>query len=331
LDSPVTGYGKRNEAFHRMKTRTLLSYLSPADFVSIAFLLFLTALNLIFHARVEEWFVLAIINSVTIVAVVLLARGAEEKKTRLLIGLHRWYCYLIIILIFKEIYRMVHPIHPIDYDRLLIAIDQWMFGVNPTQWIGQFAHPLLTEILQIAYFSYYILFIILGVELYRRYAIQDFDKVAFMIVYGFYLSYLGYFTLPGVGPRFTLHDFASLDTDLPGLWLTSFLRSIIDAGESIPPSRIDAINLVQRDVFPSGHTQLTIIVMALGFRYKVKVRWLLLGLGSLLIVATVYLRYHYVVDLIAGAFLAWFTLWTGDKLEAWWRSTARKLRGGTFT
>jgi membrane-associated phospholipid phosphatase len=314
-----------------MKARTLFSYLSPADFVTIVFLLFLTELNLLFHARVQEWFVLVIINLVIILAVVFLARGAEEKKTRLLIGLHRWYCYLIIILIFKEIYRMVHPIHPTDYDQLLMSIDRWMFGVNPTQWIGQFAHPILTEILQIAYFSYYILFIILGVEVYRRYAIQDFDKVAFMIVYGFYLSYLGYFALPGVGPRFTLHDFSSLETDLPGLWLTSFLRSIVNAGESIPPSHIDAVNLVQRDVFPSGHTQLTMIVMALGFRYKTKARWLLLGLGSLLIVATVYLRYHYVVDLMAGALVAWFTLRTGDALEAWWRRTASRLRGGTST
>jgi len=314
-----------------MKVRTFISYLSPADFVSIVFLLFLSVLNLIFHARVEEWFILTIINLATIIAIMFLARGAEEKKTQLLIGLHRWYCYLIIILIFKEIYRMVHPIHPTDYDQLLIAIDRWMFGVNPTQWIGQFAHPLLTEILQIAYFSYYILFIVLGVELYRRYAIQDFDKVAFMIVYGFYLSYLGYFVLPGVGPRFTLHDFSSLETDLPGVWLTYFLRSIINAGESIPQSHIDAVNLVQRDIFPSGHTQLTIIVMALGFRYKTRARWLLLALGSLLIVATVYLRYHYVVDLIAGALVAWFTLWTGDKLELWWRRMARHLRRGTFT
>jgi membrane-associated phospholipid phosphatase len=150
-------------------------------------------------------------------------------------------------------------------------------------------------------------------------------------VYGFYLSYIGYFALPGVGPRFTLHDFSALDTDLPGLWLTPLLRGIINAGESIPQSHIDAVNVVQRDVFPSGHTELTIIVMALGFRYRTKARWLLLALGSLLIVATVYLRYHYVVDLIAGALLAWFTLWTGDKLEVWWRRMARQLHGGTLT
>jgi membrane-associated phospholipid phosphatase len=310
-----------------MNARKLLTLLSPADFVSIVFLLFLIALNLIFFARVPQWLELVAINLAVIALVFFLAWGAEEKKTRLLIGLHRWYCYLIIVFIFKELYLMVRPIHPIDYDQALMAVDHWVFGVNPTQWMAQFAHPVLTEILQIAYFSYYILFIILGVELYRRHAIEDFDKAAFMIVYGFYLSYLGYFSLPGVGPRFTLHDFASLETELPGVLLTNALRAIINAGESIPQIRDHAIDLVQRDVFPSGHTQLTTIVIALGFRYKLKTRWILLTLGSLLILATVYLRYHYVVDLVAGALLAWFTFWTGDKLEVWWRGMRRRLGG----
>lgn len=311
-----------------MNVRKLLSLLSPADLVSIVFLLFLIGLNLIFFSRVPQWFELTAINLAVIALIFFLAWGAKQKKSRLLVGLHRWYCYLIILFVFKEIYLMVHPIHPTDYDQVLIAVDHWVFGVNPTQWIGQFAHPVLTEILQIAYFSYYILFIILGVEIYRRYAIEIFDKAAFMIVYGFYLSYLGYFSLPGVGPRFTLHDFALLETELPGILVTNTLRAIINAGESIPQIHDHAIDVVQRDVFPSGHTQLTMIVMALGFRYTLKTRWVLLAFGSLLILATVYLRYHYVVDLVAGALLAWFTFWTGDKLEVWWSGTTKRLRGG---
>jgi membrane-associated phospholipid phosphatase len=314
-----------------MKIRRLVSYLSPCDFVSIWFLLFLTGLNILFSARVTHWLGITLVNLACIALIVLLAWLAEEKRTRILIGLHRWYCYAIVIFIFKELYLMVHPIHPTDYDQLLITIDHWMFGVNPTQWLAQFAHPLLTEILQLAYFSYYFLFIILGVELYRRFALEEFDKAAFLVVYGFYLSYLGYFSLPAVGPRFTLHDFSAIDTQLPGIFLTNVLREIINLGESIPPHLPHAADFVQRDVFPSGHTELTIIAMVLGFRYKLKSRWLLAVLGSLLIVATVYLRYHYVIDLIAGGLLAWFTIWSGDKLEAWWRKTARRLRENAST
>jgi len=314
-----------------MKIRRLLSHLSPSDFISIWFLLFLVGLNIIFHNRVAHWWTIALVNLAVIIVIFTLAWLAEQKGTKFFIGLHRWYCYAIVLFIFKELYLMVRPIHPTDYDGLLIAVDHWIFGTNPTQWLAQFAHPLLTEILQLAYFSYYFLFIILGVELYRRFAIEQFDKAAFLVVYGFYLSYLGYFSFPAVGPRFTLHDFSAINTELPGIFLTNIMRDIINLGESIPAHLPNPAEFVQRDVFPSGHTELTIIAMVLGFRYKLRSRWLIAVLGSLLIIATVYLRYHYVVDLIAGALVAWFAIWSGDKVEAWWRRTAQNLRGRILT
>lgn len=314
-----------------MKIKRLASFLSPSDFISIWFLLFLTGLNIVFHGRVAHWLTIAVVNLAIIAVIFTLAWLAEEKRTKLLIGIHRWYCYAIVLFIFKELYLMVRPIHPTDYDGLLIAVDHRIFGVNPTQWLAQFAHPLLTEVLQIAYFSYYFLFIVLGVELYRRLATEQFDKAAFLVVYGFYLSYLGYFTFPAVGPRFTLHDFSAINTELPGIFLTNVMRDIINLGESISTHLPNPAEFVQRDVFPSGHTELTIVAMALGFRYRLKSRWFLAVLGSSLIIATVYLRYHYVVDLIAGGLLAWFTIWSGDKLEAWWRRTAQSFRARVST
>jgi len=292
--------------------------LSPVDVVSIAFLLFLSALNAVFHARVETWWILVLLNIAMVGVITVLSRLAHDRKTRLLVGLHRWYCYPFVIFVFKEIYLMVRPINPVDYDWLLMAADRWIFGVNPTQWLAQFANPVVTETLQIAYFSYYLLFLILGVELYRRFPIEEFDHGAFVIVYGFYLSYLGYFLLPAVGPRFTLHDFYAINRELPGLWMTPWMRNFINTGESISFSMANAAEHVQRDVFPSGHTQMTLLVAYLAFRYRVPTRWLIAVLAALLIVGTVYLRYHYVVDLFGGAIFAILTVWSGKKIQAWW-------------
>jgi membrane-associated phospholipid phosphatase len=307
-----------------MSMRKFISHLSPVDVVSIVFLLFLIGLNLIFFARVSAWLEIVGVNVAVIVLIFILAYLAETRKTKLLIGLHRFYNYPIVFFVFKEIYLMVRPIHPVDYDQFLISIDRWIFGVNPTQWIMQFAHPLLTEILQISYFSYYILFIMLGVELYRRYSIEDFDHGAFLIVYGFYLSYLGYFLLPAVGPRFTLHDFYALNKELPGLLLTTPMRNFINAGESISSTLPNAIQFVQRDVFPSGHAQLTLIVVYLGHKYRLKTRWIITALAGLLIIGTVYLRYHYVVDLIGGAVFFLFTIWSGKRIQVWWEKQIHK-------
>jgi membrane-associated phospholipid phosphatase len=298
-----------------MSLRKHLSLLAPVDAVSIAFLLFLIGLNLVFLGRVHAWLEIIAVDSAMIVLIFTVAALAASRKTKLFIGLHRWYCYPFIIFVFKEIHLMVRPIHPTDYDALFIAIDRWMFGVNPAQWMAQFAHPWLTEILQISYFSYYVLFLIFGIELYRRYPIAEFDHGAFLVVYGFYLSYLGYFLLPAIGPRFTLYDFYAINRELPGLFFTAPIRDFINAGESISFAIPNAAELVQRDVFPSGHTQLTLIVVYLSYRYRLKARWITTLLATLLIIGTVYLRYHYVVDLIGGALFFAFTIWSGKRIQ----------------
>jgi membrane-associated phospholipid phosphatase len=303
-----------------------ISYLAPVDVVSIVFLLFLIALNLIFFPRVSVWAEIVCVNLLVIIFVFFMAYLAETKRTNFFVGLHRFYNYPIVLFVFKEIYLMVRPIHPVDYDALFISIDRWVFGVNPTQWMMQFAHPVLTEIFQIAYFSYYVLFLMLGIELYRRYTIAEFDHGAFLVVYGFYLSYLGYFLLPAIGPRFTLHDFYAMNKELPGLFFTPWMRDFINAGESISFNVVNAAELVQRDVFPSGHTQLTLIVVYLGHWYKLKTRWIMTVLAGLLIIGTVYLRYHYVIDLLGGVLFFMLTIWSGKKIQNLWEHTLEKRR-----
>jgi len=308
-----------------MKFRNTLASLSAADFVSILFLLFLSLLNIAFASRVTVWLELVLVNLAFASLIVFLANRAETRKTRLSIALHRWYLYIIVLLVFKELYFMIRPIHPVDYDTLFIEADRWLFGVDPTVWLSQFAHPVLTEVLQIAYSSYYLLFLILGIEIYRRHTLKSFDKAGFMIVYGFFLSYLGYFLLPAIGPRFTLHDFHSLAEELPGILLTEPLRAFVNFGESVPTNIPNPAEVVQRDVFPSGHTQLSLIVAYLGFHFKLSSRWLLVVLTGLLILGTVYLRYHYFVDVVGGVLFFWLTVWSGRHIETWWLNKRHAL------
>ena len=129
-------------------------------------------------------------------------------------------------------------------------------------------NPVLTEILQIVYGMFYLLPILLGLFLLRKKRYVAMDYGVFIIIYGFYLSYLGYFIWPGIGPRFTLHNFETINQDLPGLFLTNFLREITNSGESIPAGTLNPAEVVQRDIFPSGHTMITLLVMYLSVRLK---------------------------------------------------------------
>ncbi len=303
-----------------MTFRKLTVYLHPADVLVIAFGLSLSLVNLAFSSRIPLSWLLILINCLVSVAVCMLAYARNVNSSRVLIFIHDWYVAPIAFFSFKELYHMIKPIHfGRDYDDLLIEVDRWLFGGDPTQWLMQIANPLLTEILQIAYTSFYFLFLILGFELYRRHHPDMFHYFMFTCVYGFFLSYLGYFFLPAVGPRFTLHEFASLDTELPGLLLTPYLRWFVNAGGSVPigvPSEI-AIAGTQRDVFPSGHTMMTLVLIYLSAKLSARVRHFIFITGTLLIIATVYQRYHYVVDLIAGAAFMAFCVLTSSKLYAY--------------
>ena len=157
-------------------------------------------------------------------------------------------------------------------------------------------------------------------ELQFKKEILNFKFATFSIILGFVLSYIGYFLVPAVGPRFTLHEFTNTNFELPGIWLTQYLREIINTAESVPMGTINPIEVVQRDVFPSGHTQMTLIVIYLSHKFRTKFRHIIYPIGTLLIIATVYLIYHYVVDVLGGLIFMIITMYLSKYLFNKWNS-----------
>lgn len=299
--------------------RTFLVKLKAYDLIVVIFYLFLTILNLIFHGKVEHWLIWIFVNLGIIGLTFLIAYFENKYNNKFWRIIHYWYIAPLILLTFKELYFQIHPIRVHDYDWLFIEIDRWMFGTDPTKFLYKISFPLLTEFLQIVYSSFYFLPVILALVLLRKKRYIALDFAIFSIIYGFYLSYLGYFALPGIGPRFTLHNYSLINQQLPGLYLTSYLRSFIDFGEALHKGMLHPAAAVQRDVFPSGHTMITLIVMYLSVRLKSRSRYFFIPVGSLLIFSTVYLWYHYVIDLIGGLLFMIFSMWSGKYIFNWWR------------
>ena len=114
--------------------------------------------------------------------------------------------------------------------------------------------------------------------------------------------------MPAIGPRLTLCDFTKLNTELPGLYLTNYLRNIVNQGGGITSSILSPSLLANRDCMPSGHTMMSVINMFFAFKYRLKSKWFVALFGISIIFATLYLRYHYFVDIIAGVFFAIISL-----------------------
>jgi membrane-associated phospholipid phosphatase len=297
----------------------------------LAFWCLISLICLVLHARIPSWRLIIAANIAASIITCALARAAQSSDRKLLHWTHDWAAFPLVVFTFEEIYFLAGPIHHgRDYDPLLIAIDHALFKVHPTQWLAQFASPFLTEVSQIAYSLFYVLFIVAGVELYRKQDLSQFRYFRFAAVYGFFISYIGYFFLPAVGPRFTLHDFSKINIELPGMVLTPYLRWFINIGESIPEGASNAIAqaCAQRDVFPSGHTMMTLITIILAYRFRLRVRYGILATGLLLIFATVYLRYHYFIDIVAGVFLALLCLLTSNRIYALFQNNKQESNGG---
>jgi membrane-associated phospholipid phosphatase len=290
------------------------------DILSMAFVAALGGGTIARSAQVPDWPVVVLTCVAVAVAVPLLGWLRTHLDVAPMRVLHDWSFALYVYLIYRAVLLVAGPVHSGRvFDGWLIAADRWLFGVDPTVWFARAAHPIVTEVLQLAYASFYLLPLAVAIEIYAGAREWRFRQWAFVCGCGFFASYVGYLVLPAVGPRFTLHELDATARELPGLWLTPALRSFIDAGGLVPVGAAaeEALRLAPRDAFPSGHTLVTLLSIAWAWRYRLRVRWVVTVAGLLLVLSTVYLRYHYVVDVLAGAVLAVLCLALAPAVHGW--------------
>ncbi len=218
--------------------------LTLADKVVFAYLALIALLILIFSSRIEFWVWLCVGHAAIVAVVVLIAKLDRplSPSPRLPIApsspppvssfVHGWYPVALMGLTYKELTYLIPRIHPRDFDSVLAAIDHRIFGVHPTVWLEQFTWPPLTEALQLTYSTYYFLPLVLGVVLWKTDSLERFHFFVFVVVVGFYVSYLGYIAVPAIGPRF-LPSISEAQTTIAGL-SGGFCRSA--PGSFFPPS-----------------------------------------------------------------------------------------------
>jgi len=268
--------------------------LIPADTVVIAYVATVAGLVVLSAGSIEYWWLFVAAHAAAIAGIVLIAKYHRRvaASPRSLTGfVHTWYALVLVPLSYKELTYLIPLVHPRDFDWELAAIDHRMFGVHPTVWLERVTSPLLTEIMQLSYLTYYFLPLLLGVTMWRKGWFAEFYFFLFVVVLGFYLSYLGYIAVPAIGPRFILADRQTFP--LSGIWTFDRIRVSLDQAEGIT-----------RDCFPSGHAEVSLLVLFYAHRFQRRMFWWILPAGSALIISTVYLRYHYVIDVLAGALLA---------------------------
>ncbi len=276
--------------------------LRPAEALTTAFLICLMLTCLVFREKVNDIRTLVFTYSVLLILQIafIKARGilSRNKVTDILISIV--FPVMCVLVIFDSLGLLVHAINPKDIDPALIRLDYLIFGGYPTVMLETIQRPFLTDILEIAYSSYYFLPISLGLLLKLQGREREFDRVVFFILLCFYLSYVGYILFPAIGPRYTMDHLQS--TELKGMFVAGPIQEFLNRLEGI-----------KRDAFPSGHTAIVLVVAGLAYRFHKIFFYITLPVILLLIFSTVYCRYHYAVDVIGGILLAVMTFYMGEK------------------
>jgi membrane-associated phospholipid phosphatase len=293
--------------------RFFFSY-NPTEYTCTFFLLLASGAILIYGIRDDILSRFLLVNGGIILFIVVIGIWSKKSPSATILEhVRNWYPVMVVLISFRELCFVIPCVNPHDIDAALIRWDYLIFGVHPTVYMERFLVPYLTEFLQVVYTAYYFLPIILGVAVYRGGNRLSFHHLLFGIVFAIYVSYVGYLVFPAVGPRFSLHHLQVGAVE--GVFLTLPIRALLND-----------LELIMRDAFPSGHTMIPLVTTYYAYKYERRLLYVFVPVTLLIIFSTVYLRYHYAVDVFAGIFLTIPTILLADLLMKRWNGVQKKWR-----
>ena len=185
-------------------------------------------------------------------------------------------------------------------DPFLVNLEAWLFGIQPSLWLSaRFPNIWITELMNLGYFSYY--FIIVGfvlMALYRK--PEQFNRLLFIISQSFIIYYLLFILIPSWGPQFY---FPAPDNQAnEGIFFQKIIAFIQQQGETATGA------------IPSSHVGITFIIAMVSFRHFRSYFWWVLPFALLLFCSTVYIKAHYLIDVLAGLISAPLILFLSQKI-----------------
>ena len=198
-----------------------------------------------------------------------------------------------------------------NLDHVFATWEQQVFDCQPALlFYDALPSIFISEPLIIGYSGYFPLIAVVSLfYFFCRY--QEFERATFMILASFFIYYVVFVFLPVTGPQY-YYAVVGLDNIANGVFPdigthfalhqdklpipgdpNGFLHQLLEAAHETGERPTAA--------FPSSHVGITVILSILAWQARNKPLFILTLVFLLLInIATIYLRAHYVIDIIAG-------------------------------
>ncbi|MEI6764019.1 MAG: phosphatase PAP2 family protein [Bacteroidota bacterium] len=258
---------------------------NPAEAATIAYLTF-TFLFICFASTVLQgvWFHLLL--RIGFVAVLLtLIYFSARFPNRITAFLRSFYPLILLGYIYGETDFMKNVIFA-SFDPYIVYAESFIFGLQPSLVFSTlFPQKWFCEILNFAYFSFYILIFMTCFYAYVKNP-ETFKKTIFTVMSCFFMYYTFFIFFPSEGPYYY---FGLTPSDIHGSW---FFSGAVKLAQDIGEKPTGA--------FPSSHVGISLILLIIGWKQGKMLFYTMLPVVFFLILATVYIKAHYALDVIGG-------------------------------
>lgn len=243
----------------------------------------------------------------------------DSRRLRAVEFLRTMLPFVMCIAVYTNLHDTVRFVNPHDVHAEIAAVEQWLFGGQPVLWAERYITPARTELFNLFYANFYLVAPSVVMILWFGGQRAAARHVLLGTILCFYTGYLLYVIFPAAPPRLYFGSLGLFTVTLKGGPITNFQEALI----GLMP------NHAARAAFPSLHAAVSCLSIYYAWKYC---RWFVPILVTFvigLLVSTVYLRHHWVVDLLAGALLVPFIIWLTPRYErAWGRLGGRMERPG---
>ncbi len=253
-----------------------------------------------------SWQLLITIFTIPLIYVVgiLVSKNKSDSVKDALCFFRILWPFIFIFLIYINFRVSMYQDKMPTVDQKLLEIDQWLFNdYNIHLWLNNWRSNALTTWFSIAYGSYFFYYLLVPGLLFIKKKIKAVYNCVLAAILASYIGFVMYNIFPATGPWYWWNSLTS------GQDVNKIIEFISDL-VVYHGNRIDA--------FPSLHVAVTTIFAYYLFKYQRKIFWWLSPLIISIYPATVYLRWHYVVDILAGFILAILVLWLVPKINNQW-------------
>ncbi len=281
-----------------MPYKKFIRLLTPIDIITLGYIILTGIYIILCSYNLDKYFINIEYRILFITIILMLIFVNSISSIRIVRFFRHFYPLALLLYLYPET-ASINNFLFIDLDSLVAKVETGLFGGYPSVLFSRFLPwKWFSEIMNFGYFSYFPLILIFCFIMFRK-SFKNFSFTIFVICMSFYMYYFLFILFPVAGPQYY---FVPPYNQIPDGYLFSYiLKYIQHVGEG------------PTGAFPSSHIGIISILIWLIYKFRPTLLKWYIPVSILLCLSTVYIKAHYVVDVIAGFLSAPIMYWISSR------------------